>query len=116
MSTPPSASGLLEAVVLEGDGEQTDLEKIFEQLLDERNLSHLTNLTSNEVTAFSLLGPIAKKYELEFLQEIITENLAKRISLGRGGRKDFVKILSNRLQQEYGKEDHSRGFWGRRRV
>jgi hypothetical protein len=53
-------SGVLDA--LDVGQEKTDLDKIFEMMLDPKNIDHFTELNAQEITAFSTLGSMAEKY------------------------------------------------------
>lgn len=79
------------------DEEKTELDKVLELLLDPKNIQHNTELTKNEITAFSVLTSICKKYKLPVLDDFLKENLVLRVSKGRAGRKEWVKITSRQL-------------------
>lgn len=83
----PSMESLLEEVE-----EENDLSKVIATLLDPKNLKHLTDLSQEEITAFSTLGTMAAKYKIELLQQWLLENLALRVSKTRSGRREFVRI------------------------
>jgi len=91
--------GLMDAI-MEVDEERSELDKIFEQMLSPDNISHNTELSRSEITAFSVLSGMAKKYDLDMLKGYLMENLTFRVSKGRGGRKEWVKIVSRGLGQE----------------
>lgn len=106
--------GLADALAVMED-EKTELDKVLELLLDPRNIHHNTELTQNEITAFSVLASLAKKYNLEALTDFILENLKLRVSKGRQGRKEWVKITSRQLSMMDGQmpDQGHPGFWGR---
>lgn len=92
----PQSAGLLSG----GDGiqagdEVTDLDKIFEKMLNPNNIYHFTELNPGEITAFSSLGCIA---ELHMPKGVIHKwlilNLMMRVSKGRKGKQEFVKITA----------------------
>lgn len=107
--------GMMDAL-LEVEEEKSELDKIFEQFLDPRNIRHNSELTVNEITAFSAAGPMAEKYNLTELKRVLLENLILRVSKGRGGRREWVKIIGR--QQDYEETKARGGFMsqmGRRR-
>lgn len=111
--------GLSDALVM-AEEEQTELDKILELLLDPKNIAHNTELTKNEITAFSVLGTMAKRHNLPVLRDFLAENLVLRVSKGRMGRKEWVKIVGRQLAQNDMNMDDTqaragRGWFGRRR-
>lgn len=96
-STP--VLGLSDALAVMDD-EKTELDKVLELLLDPRNIQHNTELSKNEITAFSVLSTLAKRHNLPVLSDFLAENLVLRVSKGRAGRKEWVKIVARHLQQE----------------
>jgi hypothetical protein len=102
------------------DDEQTEMEKVIKVLLDPKNIGHLTELNRNEIIAFSTLSTIAiKRVQLDTLRVWLAENLVFRVSKGRGGRKEMIKVTSRQLQfaDERAMQDQGRGrsWFGRRR-
>lgn len=95
----PPRLGLSEALVM-AEEDKSELDKVLALLLDPKNIAHNTELTRNEITAFSVLGTIAKRYSLEVLRGFLDENLVLRVSKGRAGRKETVKIVSRQLAME----------------
>lgn len=111
MSNPPQPDGgdELAPANMQGSGildgldmgqEKTDLDKIFEMMLKDENIEHFTELNAGEITAFSTLGSLHEKYmpagvALKWLKK----NLKMRVSKGRKGKTETVKITS-RLPQE----------------
>lgn len=79
------------------DEDETELDKVLKLLLDPANIQHNTELSRNEITAFSILRALGKKYKLEVLDDFLKENLVLRVSKGRAGRKEWVKITSRQL-------------------
>ena len=91
----------IEKAMLQAEEEQTDMDKIFELLLDPNNIAHNTELNRNEIMAFSVLGSISEKRpQLEALREFLKKNLIYRVSKNRQGRKEWVKILGKMQQHE----------------
>ena len=105
LDAPPQMS-VMDAL-MESDEERTELDKIFEQFLDPANISHNTELSSNEITAFSALGPLADKHHLVACQEFIQKNLIFRVSKGRKGRAEWVKIITHQRDRQ---EEQTRGM------
>jgi len=80
------------------EDEKTELDKVLELLLDRKNIEHNTDLTTREITAFSVLSTIAKRHNLQVLTDFLAENLVLRVSKGRAGRKEWVKIVARHLE------------------
>lgn len=101
------------------EDEKSEMDKVLEILLDPKNISQLSDLNKNEILAFSILGTIARRYQpLSVLRDFLAENLVLRVSKGRGGRKEFTKIVSRQLQfsdQPQDQPPNRRGFFGLRR-
>lgn len=98
------------------DEDKTELDKIFELLLDNENIRHNTDLTNAEITAFSVLGTLAKRHNLDVLHEFLQENLTLRVSKGRRGRREWVEILKQHLDapEEAGSSGGLSRYFGRR--
>jgi hypothetical protein len=111
IETPP-ALGISDMLV-NVDDEKTELDKIFEQMLDPRNIAHNTDLTKAEAAKFARLKVFAMKYDWTTLKVMIIENLSHRVSAGRGGRKDWVKIAGRGQDLVMG-DEQPRGRFGRR--
>lgn len=83
-----------------GDGiqtgdEVTDLDKIFAKMLDPNNIYHFTELNAGEITAFSSLGCVAESYMPKgVIHKWLLLNLMMRVSKGRKGKQEFVKITA----------------------
>lgn len=78
--------------------EKTEMDKVLALLLDPKNIQHNTELNRNEILAFSVLSTICKSHpELTALKTFLAENLVNRVSKGRAGRKEWVKITSRQL-------------------
>lgn len=110
--------GLADAVVMAAGDEKTELDKVLELLLDPKNIGHNTELSKNEILAFSILGTLARRHNLPVLKEFLAENLVLRVSKGRAGRKEWIKIVGRHLAQENAEmatENVRRGWFGRRR-
>jgi hypothetical protein len=81
------------------DEEKTEMDKVLDILLDPNHIGHLTELNRNEILAFSALGTISsKRPSLDTLKTFLAHNLVYRVSKGRGGRKELVKVVSRQLQ------------------
>lgn len=96
---PERIPRLMDAM-LEAEEDKTELDKIFEMVLDPRNIQHLTELSKNEILAFSVLGPLARKHDFELLKAFLAENYLNRVSKSRAGKKELVKILSRGLSHD----------------
>jgi hypothetical protein len=111
--------GLSEALLLQNDEKPSELDKIIEMILDPANIAHNTELSRNEVTAFSVLSTLASKHNLPVLTEFLKHNLILRVSKGRKGRGELIKILNRQLaaQEQTGMDPHlnqTRRGWFRR--
>jgi hypothetical protein len=96
MDTPPHLN--LQDALAVMEEEKTELDKVLELLLDPKNIQHNTELNRNEILAFSVLSTICKAHpELSALKTFLAENLVNRVSKGRAGRKEWVKITSRQL-------------------
>jgi hypothetical protein len=98
-------SGVLDA--LDVGQEKTDLDKIFEMMLDPKNIDHFTELNAQEITAFSTLGSMAEKYMPNgVVHGWLLKNLKMRVSKQRKGKGEAVKITSRlpaeQMQQRAG--------------
>lgn len=113
MSDELPEMGLEEALKL-SEEESTELDKIFKLLLDKDNIAHNTDLTTNEITAFSVLSTLAKEHDLEVLKNFLQENLVLRVSKGRRGRKEWVDIIGNHLKEEDPESSGFRKYFSRR--
>ena len=113
----PPVLGLAESLLLAGDEEKSELDKIIEMILDPTNIAHNTELSRNEITAFSVLSTLASKHHLPVLTEFLKHNLILRVSKGRKGRGELIKILNRQLaNQEMDLNQQRRTTWlGRRR-
>lgn len=89
----------LSDVLLQQEEEKTELDKVLQLLLDPKNIAHNTELGRNEIMAFSVLGTMATRHDLPVLKEFLFENKILRVSKGRQGRKEWVKITSRQLMQ-----------------
>lgn len=85
--------GLSDAL-LDVDSEKSELDKVFKQLLDPNNIAHNTELDQEEITAFSVLAGIAEQYDLTTLKRFLLDNLQLRVSKGRKGRNEIVRITA----------------------
>lgn len=94
--TPP-VLGLQDALAMVEE-DKTEMDKVLELLLDPQNIAHNTELNRPELLAFSALGTLADSYpQLTALKQFLMKNLMLRVSLGRKGRKEWVKITSRQL-------------------
>lgn len=96
--------------LLMDDGEKTELDKIFEQFLDPNNIGFNTELTGREIAAYRQGLTIANRFDFPMLRQGIREELILRVSKGRKGRTEWVRILS-RMNDSH---DRDRGWFGKR--
>lgn len=106
--------------LLESEEQKTEFDKVMKLMLDKHNIRHNTELNRNEITAFSALGSLAKKYHLSALKDWLEENLELRVSKGRKGRGEWVKIIGRQMaaedmQQQLEMRTGSGRGWFRRR-
>ena len=93
--------GLSEALLIEDDKEKTELDKIIEMILDDRNIAHNTELSPNEIKAFSTLRAIVKKHpELIMLRNYLVERMVLSVSKSRKGRQELIRILNRQMGQD----------------
>lgn len=90
--------------------EKTELDKIFDKMLDPVNLYHFTELSQAEINAFSALGVLADEYDLVILKKWIIDNLKLRVSKQRKGKAEFVKITARNGSYEQPQQRNSP--WG----
>lgn len=74
--------------------EKTELDKVIELMLNPANIGHLTELNSREILAFSTLSTLGKKYRYLDILPFVAENLVFRVSKGRKGRLETIKLTS----------------------
>jgi hypothetical protein len=102
-----------------GDGvdfsqEKTDLDKIFEMMLDPKNIVHFTELNAAEITAFSTLGSMAEKYMPKgVVHGWLLKNLQMRVSKQRKGKAETVKITSRLPADQQAQPQGFGGFFRR---
>lgn len=88
----------LSDALMDVDSEKSELDKIFKQLLDPNNIAHNTELDQEEITAFSVLAGLAESYDLTTLKRFLLDNLQLRVSKGRRGRNEIVRITARNWQ------------------
>lgn len=104
---PPLPTLNLSEAIAVMDDEKNDLDKVIETLLKPENIAHLTELNQNQVLAFTTMATIVESYpKLTVLKTFVARNLAYRVSKGRKGRGEFVKVLS---RPGYGAPDDLQG-------
>lgn len=108
---PAKGLGLQEMLMAVDDEERTELDKVLENMFDPENIGHLSDLNSREILVFSVLDSLSTKYPLPALRRFLEKNLVLRVSKGRGGRKDLVKIFSRALQQDDMENTGGFGRW-----
>lgn len=90
--------------LLDEGQEKSELDKIFEKMLDPTNIHHNTEVTQEEINGFSTLYAMsrdfkARGYQIEVLEKWLLEQMKLRVSKGRAGRKEWVKITT-KMQDE----------------
>lgn len=114
----PPILGLQDALAVMDD-EKSEMDKVLEIFLNPSHIGHLTELNRNEILSFSALGTIAaKRPQLDTLATFLRNNLIYRVSKGRGGRKEMVKLTSRQLQfaeNQMPMEQQRRGLFNRKR-
>jgi len=81
--------------------EKRDLDRIAERLLEDKgNILTKSELAKREINRLALLYAISKKYNFDFVKELIETILLMRISLNRKGRKEVVEIFKKVLEHE----------------
>jgi hypothetical protein len=88
----------LSDALIDVDNEKSELDKVFKQLLDPNNIAHNTELDQEEITAFSVLAGLAEQYDLTTLKRFLLDNLQLRVSKGRKGRNEIVRITARNWQ------------------
>lgn len=93
--------------------ERSELDKIFEQMLDPANIHHYTELSQEEINAVSAAKAIAEnpRYQLIAPLKYMEFKLQLQISKNRGGRKEVIKIAGRNVS--YTEEAKRHGFMDR---
>lgn len=102
------------------DDPPTEMDKILELILNPKHLGNFTELSKQEIHAFSVLGSMARRHKLIALQDFLIENLTLRISHKRKGRGELIKMVGRHLAMEEQtnmaeQQAGTRRFFGRRR-
>lgn len=92
--------------------ERSELDKIFERMLDPANIHHNTDLSLEEINAFSTLATMAEKYDIKILKQWLLENLKLRVSRNRKGRTEAIKLTGNYSNKS--DDEPNRFSWFRR--
>lgn len=96
------------SALLDESQEKSELDKIFEKMLAPENIHHNTEVTQDEINGFSTLYAMsrdfkARGYRIEVLEKWLLEQMKLRVSKGRAGRKEWVKITT-KMQDETNKK------------
>lgn len=113
--TPVPQVGLSQALLVEDEKPESELDKIIKMILDPANIAHNTELSRNEITAFSVLSTLSSKHNLPVLKEFLKQNLILRVSKGRKGRGELIKILNRQLSAQEGMNQNMPGMPTQRR-
>lgn len=100
------------------DDEKSELDKLMELMLDPRNILHNTELTQREIRAFSALSTMGKQYGLLALNNWLLENLTMRVSKGRAGRKEWVRIAGRQMEnvdKQFNQQNTISRWWAGRK-
>lgn len=110
------SNGLIDSLPLE---DRTELDKIFEHMTKLENLQYYTELNKQEVIGYASLrslSDLAKKYKIDYsiIDSWVQHSLINRVSLGRKGRAELVKVAA-RQQTEFPMQNQQNRFnWFRR--
>lgn len=89
--------------ILESGEEKSDTIKVIEQLASEDDIEVNTEFTSEEIGAFQTLSTLADDYEgLEALDRWLKKGMRMRVSRGRRGRNETVRISARNPQMDNG--------------
>lgn len=92
----PPAVGLQDLLVT-AEEQRTEMDKVLALITDNAKIDHFTELTPKEITAFSVLSTLAQRHNLPVLTDFLEQNLRKRVSKGRKGRAELIKIVGRHL-------------------
>ena len=96
--------------LLEGVEEESEFDKIFKMMLNPENIHHVTDLTDNEIRAFSAITSLANYHQINFLKEWLADSLKFRVSRNRKGRAEVVKITSRAQMNPMDENQRKRWF------
>lgn len=91
------------------DDEKSELDKIVELITDPANIQHFTELSRAEIMAFSVLSTMEQRHPLPVLTQFLKENLVLRVSRGRQGKKELMKMVARTMAMEQAEESRQ-GF------
>lgn len=68
------------------------LDKMYQQLYSDENLAKITELNKTEINKISIIQTYALRFGFNELIALVENFLRNRVSLGRKGREEYVKI------------------------
>jgi len=77
----------------------SDLKQVLDHLYKDGNILELTDLTQTEINKFAILFTYSTNYGFTELRQLILNNLQMRVSKGRKGRDESVKIANAQTVQ-----------------
>lgn len=90
---------------------KSEMDKILEHLLKPENIYHNTELSEEEITAYSTIGPLALKHDLRAVKEFMVQKLQMRVSKNRQGKQELIKIVSRGMNNPMDVNQQRPGFW-----
>jgi hypothetical protein len=90
--------------MLAEDTEKSELDKLMARMMDPANIHHNTDVSQEEINGFSTLYAMhrdfkSRGYKIDILEKWLLEQLKLRVSRGRAGRKEWVKITT-KMQED----------------
>ncbi|MHB1059789.1 MAG: hypothetical protein ACYC0F_18090 [Rhodanobacter sp.] len=76
------------------------MDKVLALLFDPANIGHNTELSRNEILAFSVLATMAGRHNLPVLADFLERNLIYKVSGKRKGRGELIKIVGRHLAMD----------------
>ena len=118
MPPPLPQVGIEEGLLYTQEEEKLEFEKIYQLMLDPKNLAHNTELTKSEITAFSVVSSMLREHPkaLHVLDKFLTENMAMRVSHKRGGRREWFKAIARHAMEQDMQAQANRRLFGRGRA
>ncbi len=93
----------------EVDDEKSDMEKVLEHLMDPNKIMHNTQLTRDEIIGLNGLAVIGKRNNLDIITQWLSGFMQMKVSEGRQGRKEVVKITSRAVGMDM--DNNQRPKW-----
>jgi len=80
--------------VIMGKGREEALAEAIETLGSEEKIMLFTEVEKREIPYIALKKVIAKRYNLEWLEDHVRNDLKLRVSIKRKGRSELVKVIA----------------------